>query len=628
MNIQSKFILMCGASILLVIGVATINFYNSIYINSKILLLNDITNVVQRHMNCDMMHDAMRSDTLEGAIKIKENDKIALVDSRNALENDYNSFKNDLNTNLLEQKLPTDIKKDMNDAAEILTKYYKFASQVFNEENNNLNKNLQEFKEAFEEMETFNAKISDKLLAWSEINTKETAAAIKTNNYILSVVSILEILIVFLIPIFARKILFVPQNKLIEVMKDLANGKLDCDIPGSERLDEIGKIAQAMIIFKNNAIDKVNLARLQHESESQSELKRKQAIEEQENIIKQEISVVLNACIEGNFTSFIDTKNKEGLLLHLSESMNKINTVCNNSLNSVKKVLQNLAKGDLTQIMEGNFKGVFVDIQNDLNHSIKNLSQMVNKIAESSNSVASAANEIANGGKDLAMRTEQQAATVAEIASNINQISNSIKENANGATSANNLSRKASDVAENGKLAVKEVSQAMEDINNSSNKIVEVISLIDDIAFQTNLLALNAAVEAARAGETGKGFAVVAAEVRVLAGRASEAANEIRKLIMESSLHVERGTNLSNNASLIILEIVESVNNVSKIIGRIANLSQEQSVSTNEINTAISKIDDATQQNAAMVEENAASSQAVQEQTKELNNLVSIFKTN
>jgi len=247
-------------------------------------------------------------------------------------------------------------------------------------------------------------------------------------------------------------------------------------------------------------------------------------------------------------------------------------------------------------------------------------------VRTSTDSVSVAAKQIAIGNTDLSSRTEQQAASLEETASSLEHLSSVVKQNTENAKQANQLALSASTIASQGGDVVRQVVDTMNSINESSRKIVDIISVIDGIAFQTNILALNAAVEAARAGEQGRGFAVVASEVRSLAQRSAAAAKEIKTLIDDSVDKVGSGSKLVQQAGTTMSDIVTSVQKVTDIVGEIASASEEQSSGISQVNQAVSQMDDVTQQNAALVEEAAAAAQALQDQAETLEQVVSVFK--
>ena len=254
------------------------------------------------------------------------------------------------------------------------------------------------------------------------------------------------------------------------------------------------------------------------------------------------------------------------------------------------------------------------------------LAQIVQQVHASTETIATAAGQIAMGNLDLSSRTEQQASTLEQTASSMEELTSTVRINTDHARQANGLAESASDVATKGGAVVAQVVDTMAAIDVSARKIVDIIAVIDGIAFQTNILALNAAVEAARAGEQGRGFAVVATEVRNLAQRSAAAAKEIKDLIGDSVDKVQAGNRLVEQAGSTMHEVVASVRRVTGIMSEMMSASQEQSAGIEQINIAVTQMDNVTQQNAALVEEAAAAAQAMQEQVNSLNEVVSVFR--
>jgi methyl-accepting chemotaxis protein len=295
-------------------------------------------------------------------------------------------------------------------------------------------------------------------------------------------------------------------------------------------------------------------------------------------------------------------------------------------LQEAVELAESIAHGDLTKTIVPSSScetGQLIQALSDMNTS---LLQVVSEVRTGTDQIHDAATSIANGNMDLSQRTEEQASSLEETASSMEEITSTIKHNSDNARQANILSQSATAVAEKGGSVVSEVVTTMNSINESSRKIVDIISVIDGIAFQTNILALNAAVEAARAGEQGRGFAVVASEVRSLAQRSASAAKEIKELINDSVEKVGQGSRLVDTAGSTMQEVVESVKRVSDMISEITAAGQEQSTGVDQINNAIMQMDSVTQQNAALVEEAAAAAATMQEQAENLVKVVSVFK--
>ena len=290
------------------------------------------------------------------------------------------------------------------------------------------------------------------------------------------------------------------------------------------------------------------------------------------------------------------------------------------------RIAQQVAKGDLSSTITSRSKDETGQLMQALGEMNQSLQRIVGDVRQGTEAIASASSQIASGNSDLSSRTEQQAASLQQTSGAMDELTRIVKQNADNASQANQLATSASSVAAQGGQVVTQVVQTMGSIDASSRKIVDIISVIDGIAFQTNILALNAAVEAARAGEQGRGFAVVAGEVRTLAQRSATAAKEIKSLINESVEKVEQGSRLVTQAGSTMDDVVASVKRVSDIIGEITHASQSQSQGIEAVNRSIHQMDGVTQQNAALVEQAAAAAESMQNQAHNLAEVVSIFK--
>ena len=295
-------------------------------------------------------------------------------------------------------------------------------------------------------------------------------------------------------------------------------------------------------------------------------------------------------------------------------------------LRDAVEVARKVAAGELTSRVNAVGKDEIGDLLRALKGMNESLLKIVGKVRVGTDAITSASEEIASGNADLSSRTESQASSLEETASSMEELTSTVKQNAENARQANQLVVSASDFAVKGGQVVGQVVDTMGSIKESSKKIVDIIGVIDGIAFQTNILALNAAVEAARAGEQGRGFAVVAAEVRNLAQRSAGAAKEIKGLIGDSVEKVDVGSKLVDEAGKTMGEIVTSVKHVADIMNEITAASQEQSSGIEEVNRAIGQMDEMTQQNAALVEQAAAAAESMQEQAVQLAQAVSVFK--
>jgi methyl-accepting chemotaxis protein len=342
--------------------------------------------------------------------------------------------------------------------------------------------------------------------------------------------------------------------------------------------------------------------------------------------IETEVADIVQAAANGDFTKRLEMAGKDGFFKQLAEGINRLMEVSSAGLNEVVRVLGALAKGDLTEKITAEYAGTFGQLKDDSNVTVDKLTEIVHQLRDATESINTAAKEIASGNTDLSQRTEEQASSLEETASSMEELTSTVKQNAENAKQANQLAIGASDVAVKGGSVVSQVVTTMSSINESSKKIVDIISVIDGIAFQTNILALNAAVEAARAGEQGRGFAVVATEVRNLAQRSAAAAKEIKTLIGDSVEKVGTGTKLVDEAGKTMEEIVSSVKRVTDIMSEITAASQEQSAGIEQVNQAITQMDEVTQQNAALVEEAAAAAESLEEQAQNLAGAVAVFK--
>ena len=343
------------------------------------------------------------------------------------------------------------------------------------------------------------------------------------------------------------------------------------------------------------------------------------------NALVADANLLARAAVDGKLETRADATKHQGDFRKIVTGVNGTLDSIVEPVNEVVRVMGALANSDLTEKITANYQGTFATLCDNVNISVNNLGQAISTIKEATDSINTAAKEISAGNADLSHRTEQQAASLEETAASMEELASTVKQNVDNAKQANQMAVEASKVAIKGGNVVQQVVGTMSAINESSGKIVDIISVIDGIALQTNILALNAAVEAARAGEQGRGFAVVASEVRNLAQRSAAAAKEIKGLISDSVEKVDDGSKLVGEAGKTMEEIVASVKRVTDIMAEIAAASVEQSSGINQVNQAVTQMDEVTQQNAALVEQAAAAAESLEEQASTLSDTVAQF---
>jgi methyl-accepting chemotaxis protein len=349
-------------------------------------------------------------------------------------------------------------------------------------------------------------------------------------------------------------------------------------------------------------------------------------IDKLKQVIQHDIQQLVDAAANGDLSQRIDLSDKQGFFEDMSAGINQLLDSIESIFNEASSSMRAIADGDLTHPLTSRYSGQFEDLKDNINSTIRKLDQTIIGLRDSSSIISSTASEISDGNNSLSARTEHQASALEQTAASMEQLTSTVKNNADNTHQADQLADNARQTALKGGEVMQQASVAMEEINQSSQKIAEIIGVIDEIAFQTNLLALNASVEAARAGEQGRGFAVVATEVRNLAGRSATAAREIKELINDSVSKVEVGVQLVEQSTRNQQEIVESINRVGSIIGEISTASHEQSDGIEQINVAITSMDDTTQQNAALAEQTSAAAISLSEQTVEMSDMLEFFR--
>ena len=342
--------------------------------------------------------------------------------------------------------------------------------------------------------------------------------------------------------------------------------------------------------------------------------------------VEAEIEDIVESVKIGRLDKRLSLADKQGFFAKLSEGINELTDVIERVFKDIGSTMESMAEGDLNNRITSEYHGVYLNCKNDINATIDKLGEIFGQVAESATFINNSSQEIASGNNNLSQRAEQQAANLEQTAASMEELTSTVKNNADNAQQANLVANSARELAEKGGNVVTAAVAAMREINESSNKIADIIGVIDEIAFQTNLLALNASVEAARAGEQGRGFSVVATEVRNLAQRSATAARESKELIQTSVQKVRAGTEFVNETGKALSEIVAGVKKVGDIVAEIAAASVEQSAGIAQVNQAVAQMDEITQQNAALAEEASAASVSMSDLSTNMVDLLSFFK--
>ena len=459
--------------------------------------------------------------------------------------------------------------------------------------------------------------------AQEEDNVESIVASAQRNAMILG---LLTVVLLIGSAIFGAFNIARPLRALVVPLQRMAKGEA-VELPGTERQDEIGETARAVNDIKVMLAEKARReAEAKIEQDKRAEAERQAAMQKMADEFEAAVGGIVQAAVAGDFSQRVDVSGKTGLVLNVGTA---INSMCDNvgkALTDFDRMLDALAGGNLMQRISASYQGNFAQLKENANKTADRIGATIAEIKASAREVTNASAEIATSTTDLSQRTEEQAASLEETSASMEEISATVRKNAENAQAANQSAADTRVVAERGGQVVAQAVGAMAKIEESSAKISDIISVIDEIARQTNLLALNAAVEAARAGEAGRGFAVVASEVRSLAQRSSQAAKDIKELITNSNGLVKDGVDLVNRAGGSLNEIVASIKKVAEIVAEIANASAEQATGIEQVGKALTQMDEATQQNSALVEENAATAKTLENQALAMDQRVAFFR--
>ena len=412
-----------------------------------------------------------------------------------------------------------------------------------------------------------------------------------------------------------------PIPRLGKVMNAIAANDLQIEVPYTGNSNEIGEMARAVEVFRENALKVQNMT---EEERLGSEQRRKERAEMMRSL-QEAFGDVVDAANRGDFSRRVEASFPDDEINALAGSVNTLVETVDGGIAETGRVLAALARTDLTERVTGEYEGAFARLRDDTNQVAEKLTEIVGQLRETSRGLKTATGEILSGANDLSERTTKQAATIEETTATMEQLATTVVENARRAEEASQAAAGVSTTAEESGQVMAHATEAMERITTSSSKISNIIGMIDDIAFQTNLLALNASVEAARAGEAGKGFAVVAIEVRRLAQSAAEASSEVKALIEQSGSEVAGGSKLVAEAARKLEAMLEGTRTNFTLLQGIAQESRAQASSIEEVTVAVRQLDEMTQHNAALVQQTNAAIEQTEAQANDLDRIVDVF---
>ncbi len=475
----------------------------------------------------------------------------------------------------------------------------------------------------------------------------EGGTAIKTVSLTVKILGVISVLVAILLSwriggALSRKI-----KGSVETMSELAEGNLDVEVTDQDKQNEMGEMARALVVFRDNALEARHLEQEKEEADQRerqlqaeqaerdrdaAEQAKRRAEEERRQFeelekFRKSVDAVITQAAEGDFTPRIAlTTSNEGFR-QMAQSINAMLENVEAGVSETARILRDMSTGDLTGRMSGEFRGAFSQLKSDVNRTIETMSGLLGELTERGASVDSKSAELQAAAQDMSRRTEQNAASLEETSAALEEMSAGVKQVATTVSQANSEANAAADAARQGAQISRDAVNALSEITDASKRMDSIAGIIEDIAFQINLLALNAGVESARAGEAGRGFAVVASEVRSLAQRSTEAVAEITQVISIAREKVETGSQSVGKTQATLDKIVAAVNRVSEQMESVTESMDQQSTGIAEINTAVTTLDSSTQANASVSEEVTAASSVLQDDARNLSASLSAFRT-
>jgi methyl-accepting chemotaxis protein len=588
-SIRHKVIIASVAIFVLAGGATGVGIWSTATLTAGSVEVTRSAQVLRNHMQADMMHDALRADVLASILAANPAAGIAADAVKADLKEHEASFREmtaankALATDAVTQNVLAGIEAPLVTYIDNATKMVDLAGK----DPAAAMKALPDFMAQFSALETAMEKAGDQIQAVSESSVEKSAGTQGVVHVLLEAILAVTALFAVGLYLLTRKTITKPLLALSDDMQKLAKGATDVAGSGLGRSDEIGVMASAVEIFRQEAIAKKQLEQDAQAARMRSDADQISARKQAEDDASNRLRVATSGLAAG---------------------------------------LKRLASGDLAFQLDEAFAPDFEALRQDFNSSVKQLGDTLSAISGSISAIDNGTREISSGAHDLSKRTEQQAAALEETAAALDQITVNVANSSKRTDEARTAATEANHSAAKSAEVVSHAEEAMRRIETSSQQISSIIGVIDEIAFQTNLLALNAGVEAARAGEAGKGFAVVAQEVRELAQRSAQAAKEIKGHIQKSSVEVDSGVKLVLDTGLALKTISEQIVGINQHMNAIATSAKEQSTGLVEVNTAVNSMDQTTQQNAAMVEQSTAASASLAAEAAKLRGLVSQFK--
>jgi methyl-accepting chemotaxis protein len=579
--------MIAGAALLFLISVtAGAGVWASVHLSQQLKAATRSASVLRSHMYADMMHDALRADVLSALRAMDPANGTSLDSARQDLKTHTDAFRDAITRS---SSLAADPRTKAALAAveAPLNAYISAANDLVaaaGRDPADAEARMPDFVERFDALAERMEEASSTIEATSQSAADKAAREGVLAQIIMSAMLLVGVLFSISLILIARKGLVSPLVDITAALTRLASGDLSVEPTHTGRKDEIGAMTKALFAFRQ-AVAERQAEMLAAEDREQIEQERREN-ERRRAAEKADQDRVVSVLAEG---------------------------------------LSGLARGDLTHRIETPFPGEYERLRTDFNAAISELQSAIRRVSDATGDIQTGAGQISDASDDLASRTERQAASLEQTSAALHEVSATVKSAAETAQQARVATQDASREAEQSGVIVRDATSAMSEIEQSSQQISKIIGVIDEIAFQTNLLALNAGVEAARAGDAGRGFAVVAQEVRALAQRSAEAAQEIKLLISASTRQVGQGVALVDQTGAALLRIVEQVSKINTLISGIAASSQEQSTALHEVSTAVNQMDQVTQQNAAMVEETTAASHGLAQQAELLATLIGRF---